>query len=935
MIRAYPGRQPKGPYPRVLGSADNCVSATRIYNGDTLGATSDFSKISEVKGLVGALNFVDHKHQLGWYISEHIIRYLLQSCSSKKDLAASRKLHSLMVCNDLLSDAILGDFLIRLYASCGSLLEANLIFCKISKPSVYTWYAIMSAHALQGESERTLELYAAMLENHVRPNQHIFSCTLKACGSIGVIEQGKVIHDQLIRCGFESDVVVGSTLIDMYAKGGLLEEAQKVFYDLPNRNVVSWGAMLAGYAQHGYGILALNILQKMQCEGIKPNKVMFLCVLKVCGSLRTLEHGKVLHYLIIRNGLELDMAIGNTLVDMYAKCGGIDEAQAVFDNLQSRNVVSWSAMIAGYAQHENGLIALDLFDEMQQDGIEPNRVAFACTLKACGSLGAIEHARMIHDKIIKSSLDSDVVIGSSLIDIYARCGGLEEARKVFDEVPSPNVVLWAVMISGYAQHGLGTPALELFRKMQKRGIKPDTFVFSCILKACGNIGALEGGQLIHNLILRSGLEKNVVVGSTLVDMYVKCGHLKEARKVFDDMPNRNEVTWGSMIGGYTEHEQGFPALELFKKMLEKGVKPDKVRFLCILKACGSIGAVRQGNLIHDLIIRSGLDWDEVIGNAILDMYVKGGRLGEASKVFGQLQNQGVVSWGAMIAGFAQYGNYRLVRQSFVDMQQQGVKPNEIIYTSILSGCSHAGLVEEGYHHFTSMQVDHGISPSIEHFNCIVDLLGRAGRLKEAEKLLEYMPDLNESTALTSLLSACRTYGNNEIAKHCFDQLVQLDPSIAAGYVTMSNVYADAHMWEGVERIQELKKSVSAWKKPGRAWIEVNNRLHEFVVVDKSHLESDEIYANLRKLTALVKDNGYVPQLDSVWELMPEKDEECAFGDHSEKLELGFEVATLPEVAATKITKNPVYLDCDVARMFVAMNEKQKVIQSDAYCVHDS
>lgn len=550
---------------------------------------------------------------------------------------------------------------------------------------------------------------------------------------------------------------------------------------------------MTGYAQHGCGLPAFELFGQMQHNGINPNRVIFLSIITACGSLGTLRQGKWIHDLVVRNAIELDLAVGNTLVDMYAKCGSTQEAHKVFDCLPTHNIVSWGAMITGYVQQEHMSVALKLFQEMQQKGVQPNRVIFICILKACASMGALDQGEVIHKQIIESDLESDVVVRSALVDMYATFGNLEKARKLFDESPNKNVVSWSVMLSGYVQHGQDVSALQLFEKMQQADIGLDKFVFTCILKACGSAGALVEAKLIHDQILRGGLEWDVAVGSSLVDVYAKCGGLKEARTVFDNLPEKNEVSWGAMLAGYNQHGQGFSALELFEKMLHDGVKPDKVRLLCILKACSSIGAVWQGKMIHDLIRRSGVHLDVVLGNALIDMYAKCGNLEEAYTVFNELGDRDIVSWGAMIAGYAQHGCHEMVKQFLRAMQCEGIKPNDKIYSSILSACSHAGLVEEGYHHFKAMMVDHGISPSLEHVNCMVDLLSRVGFLNEAEKLLQSMPLPPDSMAWTSLLTACRTYGNMELGKHCYEHIGQSNPGVSAAYVTMSNIFTQIAM----------------------------------------------------------------------------------------------------------------------------------------------
>lgn len=935
----------------------------------------DLNKLCREVRLSEALKVMDLMDKQGIFIPRDIMYVFLQGCAEKKDLAAGRQVHMLIA--TIGADPIVGDNLIRMYASCGNLLEASRVFCEASRPSMYKWNAIISAYAKNAEGKTALKLYNEMQQQGINPDKATYLSVLKACSGLRSLRQGILIHNQTIDCGLEADVVVGSTLIDMYCKCGRLDLAQMVFDKLVHRNVVSWGVMIAGYAQYGHILTAIELFDNMQKEGIEPDRVIFLCISKACSTTGAIGLGRLAHNQIISSGFDSDIAVGSTLVDMYVKCESLEEAHSVFGKLPIRNVVSWSALIAGYAQHGHGIVALELFERMQQDGIKPGRVAFFGILQACASIGAVEQGGLIHAHIIQSGLDPDLDIGSSLVDMYAKCGNLAEAQKVFDKCPNKTLESWSALLGGYVQLGQGLPALELCEKMQQDGIKPDRVAFISILKACSSIQSKSWGKYVHHQIIRDGLQLDVVLGSTIVDMYAKCdcldeawvvfeelptqnvvswgailtgvlqhghchlvlqlyetmrhegikpdkvlflcvlkacsrvgafeqgrriheqasssglqsdlavgsslvnmyakgGNIVEARRVFDQLDNRNAMAWGAMIAYYTQKRQAFSALELFENMHQERVKPEKATFLCILKACGTIGALVKGRLIHEQIIKTRFDSDVVVGNTLTDMYSKCGSLEEAQEVFDHLLKQDVVSWGALIAGYATSGSYRLASQCLQDMQQQGFKPDGVIFTIILSACSHAGLIKEGYECLQTMSKEYGIIPNIEHYNCIIDLLGRAGCLNEAKSLLQSMELLPNAVSWTSLLMSCRTYSNIELARQCFDEMVQLDANEATGYVIVSNIYADAYKWEEVEKIKEMRKSACACKEPGIAWIEIKEKIHEFIVGGKSHSQSFDMHAKLKRITRVFKWEGSVPQVDVVLEPDSDTDHELAF-----------------------------------------------------------
>lgn len=346
--------------------------------------------------------------------------------------------------------------------------------------------------------------------------------------------------------------------------------------------------------------------------------------------------------------------------------------------------------------------------------------------------------------------------------------------------------------------------------------------------------------------------------------YAKCGNLDGAQELFDNLSNRDIISWNAIMAGYAEHGHGLSALDFFEKMGQEGVKPDKITFLCILQACGSIGAICKGRLINDEINKIGLDTDVVIGNTLIDMYANCGSLKEAYKVFDKLPNPDAASWGAIISAHTQHGNFELVRQCFQDMQKQGLKPIGMTHTSILAACSHMAQMEDGYNHFENLRDNPGTAPSTEHINCMVDLLGHSGCLNEAEAILQTMPTPPDMTGWMSLLIACRMHGSVKLGRKCFEEATQLDPSIASGYVLMSNIYADAQLWGDAHKVQGLRTCVGALKKVGRAWFE-NNSIHEFVVGAQTHKQSDNIYAKIERVTRLMKSKQYVPQLNLVLE----------------------------------------------------------------------
>eukprot|EP00250_Pteridium_aquilinum_P022553 c25410_g1_i4 orf=894-3218(+) len=730
--------------------------------------------------------------------------------------------------------------------------------------------AEIAGYTLHEQYILAFECFGKMQDMGMEANKVTFSCIFNVCGALEALEQGRLIHGKLLRHDIPLDVILKNTLVDMYARCGSLEDAYEVFDNFPDRDAVSWSAIITGSAQHGHNVLALELFAKMQQAGVMPDRILYVNVLQACGSFGALRQGMILHAQILRHSFELDVVRGSALVDMYARCACLDEALNVFNGLQGRNLVSWNAIIAGCVQHKRPTLALQFFERMLRDCVQHDEITSMWVLKACGSVGASEQGHWIHEHAIWAGFEANTLVEASLIDMYMKLAELEGAQRVFDRSSSPSLRAWNAMIAGHAVQKQCVAVIMLLEKMQQKNLSPDEFTLSCICKACATVKAVGEGKLLHDQTIRCGVDSDVVIGNGLIYMYIEFGDLMAAQKVFKDLPIQDVASWNSMITGYAWHDFDFLAIELFEQMQQENQLPNSVTYLCILKACSNIGAIRQGKLIHDLVVRSQVGEDVIIGSALVDMYAKSGGLHCAWKVLCDLPERNVVSWGAIISGYALYGCLDSCKRCLQVMQGEGLKPDGRIYSSILAACSHTGLVEEGREHFKGMQEVHGLIPSMDHCNCMIDLLCRAGFLREAKELLSTMPISPHISGWMSLFTACRIHGNRELARLCFDRAVDMDPEMAGGFVALLNVFAESHMWDDVQKVQELWRSMGAAKKPGRAWVEVDNKVHEFVVLKNDVLRNESVL--LGKLESLKRQmirHGYSPQLYQFSDALPQ------------------------------------------------------------------
>ncbi|KAJ7536749.1 hypothetical protein O6H91_12G080900 [Diphasiastrum complanatum] len=617
-------------------------------------------------------------------------------------------------------------------------------------------------------------------------------------------------------------------------------------------NFVGCGGNVSKLCQEGRLNEAVHMVELMAQQNFRAPINTYVCLLKECTKRKALAEGKRVHALMVQTGLDSNIFLGSTLIKMYAKCGNVLDAREVFDSMPEHNVFLWTTIISAYVNHGQAEEAFNLFHKMQQTGIPPNNVTYVVLLKACASIAALEQGKQLHSDIIRNGFESDVVVGSTLVDMYAKCRQIEDARKVFNNMRTRNLVSWNAIIAGYSRHGLGKEALDLYEEM-KEGVQPDIVTYVVILKACASIAALEQGKQLHLDIIRRGFESDVIVGNTLVDMYAKGRCIQDARRVFDNLQERDVVSWSAIIAGYAELGHGKEALDLYEQMRQEGVRPNNVTYVVLLKACASIAALEKGKQLHLDIIGSGFELDVIVGSTLVDMYAKCGRIQDARQVFNNMHGRDVVSWNVMIAGYAQQGLGKEALTLLEQMQREGIKPDKVTYLSVLSACSHSGLVNEGCHLFESMCKDPGVTPTMDHYACMVDLLGRAGFLPDAEDLISKMPIEPNAVVWMTLLSAARNHSHVEIGRHAFDCVLKLEPENAAAHVLLSNIYAAAGQRREVAKIRKAMNDTGMKKMPGCSWTEVGNQVDTSDVGNTTHPQSKEIGSELATLVGTIEE----------------------------------------------------------------------------------
>lgn len=705
----------------------------------------------------------------------------------------------------------------------------------------------LGRHCEDGKVTEAVDALNLLVQKGCHLSNKFFYRILKSCVAHKDLVLGRRVHALAVKSGYDGNAFLATHLIGLYASHGRLEEAMRVFSKVSTPDAYNWSSIILAYARHGEPAQAIRLYRQMRESTIKPDDRIFVAVLKACASAGNLAAGKDVHAQILTSEGEPNMFVQTCLVDMYAKCSSLEDARRVFDGLFHKDVVVWTAMIAAYVQQGMGQEALSLYSSMQQEGMSPpDSFTFACLLQACAGLAALNQGKQLHAHIKERGLQHDVVVGTSLVNMYVKCGSIQDAQKVFDNLIQKNVVTWTAMIRGYAEQGMAREALHLYSSMQQKEgiIPPDSVTFVCLLQACARVGvaALEQGKQLHAQIEEQGLQADVVVSNSLVNMYAKCGSLEHAQIVFDSLFEKDVVSWTAMIAGCAQQGLAHDALRLYNNMQQEGITPaNSVTFVCLLQACATAAALPLGRQLHAQIARQGLQNDVIVGSSLVNLYAKCGSMEDAQLVFDSLPAKDIQAWNALIAGYTCQGEIEIVSNLFHRMEQDGIKPDGITFLSVLTVCGHVGLVDKGRTYFDAMGTKYGISPTIEHYTCMTDLLGRAGLLDEALQLVKAMPFQPTGAVWHTLLSACQKWSNVDVGRQTYESAVELDENDGAAYVLMSNIYKGAQMWEEAKEIHQKRAGLSTFKQPGQSWwTDIGGFMHAFVVGDMRRLESGGI-----------------------------------------------------------------------------------------------
>ena len=732
-----------------------------------------------------------------------------------------------------------------------------------------------------------------------------------------------------------------NTLISLYSKCGVTETARSIFEEMGSRrDLVSWSAMVSCYANNNMEWQAICTFLDMLELGFYPNEYCFTAMIRACSNAKYSWIGEIIYGSVLKTGyFEADICVGCELIDMFAKSSGdLGSAYKVFEKMPERNLVTWTLMITRFAQLGCARDAIDMFLDMELSGYAPDRFTYSSVLSACTELGLLALGKQLHSRVICFGLALDVCVGCSLVNMYAKCaadGLVDDSRKAFDRMPAHNVMSWTTIITAYVQSGeCDKEAIELFCRMISGQIQPNQFSFSSVLKACGNLTDPCIGEQVYAYAVKLGLASVNCVGNSLISMYAKSGRMEDARKAFDILFEKNLVSYNAIVDGYAKNMKSEETFLLFNEIADTGIGINAFTFASLLSGAASIGAMGKGEQIHGRLLKEGFESNQCICNALISMYSRCGNIESAFQVFDQMEDRNVISWTSMITGFAKHGFAARALEMFCKMLETGTKPNEITFVAVLSACSHVGMISEGRKHFNSMYEVHGIVPRMEHYACMVDLLGRSGLLVEAMEFINSMPVMADALVWRTLLGACRVHGNTELGKHAAEMILEQEPDDAAAYILLSNLHASAGQWRDVAKIRKSMKEQNLIKEAGYSWIEVENTVHRFHVGDTSHPQAWEIYRELDQLAAKIKEIGYIPDTDFVLHDVEEEQKEQFLFQHSEKIAVAYGIISTTPSKPIRIFKNlRVCGDCHTALKYISTATEREIVVRDSNRFH--
>ncbi|XP_057428194.1 pentatricopeptide repeat-containing protein At5g52850, chloroplastic [Lotus japonicus] len=844
---------------------------------------------------------------------------VLSFCNSNS-LKEGVCVHSPIIKLGLEDDLYLNNNLLSLYAKCYGVRQARYLFEEMPYRDVVSWTTILSAHTKNKHHFEALELFEMMLGSGQNPNEFTLSSALRSCSALGEIECGAQIHASVVKIGLEVNPVLGTSLIELYTKWDCTVDTYKLLEFVKGGDIVSWTTMISSLIETSKWSEALEIYGKMIETGVCPNEFTFVKLLGL-SSFLGLGYGKLLHAQLIRFGIGMNLVLKTAIVDMYSKCRRMEDAIKVSNLTTEYDVCLWTTIISGFTQNLQVREAVNAFLDMELSGILPNNFTYASLLNASSSILSLGLGEQFHSRVIIIGLEDDIYVGNALVDMYMKCSSITKgAVKAFRAIASPNVISWTSLIAGLAEHGFEKESFQLFAEMQAAGVQPDSYTLSTVLVACSNIKSLVQTMKLHGHIIKTKADIDIAVGNALVDAYARGGMAEEAWSVIGMMNHRDPITYTSLAARLNQRGDHDMALKIVTRMCNDEVKMDEFSLASFLSAAAGLGTMGTGKQLHCYSVKTGFERCNSVSNSLVHLYSKCGSMHDAKRAFKEITEPNEVSWNGLISGLVSNGQTSHALYAFDEMRLAGVRPDSVTFMSLISACSHGGLLDQGLEYFYSMEKAYHIKPKLDHYVCLVDLLGRGGRVEEAMGVIETMPFEPDAIICKTLLNACKLHGNVALGEDMARQCLELDPSDPAIYLLLANLYDSAGLNDFGDKTRKLMRERGLRRSPGQCWMEVRSKIHNFSAREK--IDENEITQKLEFIITEFKNRGYPYQ----------ENEDKLY--HSEQLAFAFGLLNVPTMAPIRINKNSLICPhCHTFVMLATQVVRRELIVRDRRRLH--
>ncbi|GJN01359.1 hypothetical protein PR202_ga18622 [Eleusine coracana subsp. coracana] len=662
-----------------------------------------------------------------------------------------------------------------------------------------------------------------------------------------VLRRARALHALLVVSSLPSAPTRTTFLVNqvlaLYSRLAAVPDALALLRSTPHPSVVSYNTVLSALSRSArHAPHAFPLFRDLHASGLRPTAPSLCAILRAAGALHYGRAGAAAHSQAAMLGFLASDIVPTALLQMYSACGSPRDANQVFDEMTTRDVVAWNCVMHcnvryGYLDH-----ALEKFCGMMRIGLAPTESTLSSVLSGCARTGASRHGRALHGWVVKSEeLDPDLPLQNALLDMYCSCGDMDSARRVFQRIETPDLVSWNTIIAGFCV-GDGWNAMDTFVKLKavvsSEQLTPDEYTFAALVSATAALPAVCSGKPLHAQVIKTGLEISVFVGNTLINMYFTNEEPESARILFDKLTVKDVIMWTEMVAGHSALGEGELALKYFTRMLEEGHKVDNFSLSSALNSTADLAGLKQGEMLHAQVTKSGNEGNICVSGSLVDMYAKNGALGCAYSVFSTVKKPDLKCWNSMIGGYGNHGDSEMAFTLFSDMIRGGLQPDHVTYISLLSACSHCGLVEKGKFYWYCMMTD-GIVPGFKHYTSMVSLLSRAGLLEEAVDLIDKSPSAKKYPELWRiLLSSCVTFKDFSVGIHAAEQALEQDPDDISTHILVSNLYASVGKWENVAAIRKKIRGLVTEKEPGLSWIEIKKTVHVFSADDECHSHID-------------------------------------------------------------------------------------------------